>query len=93
MPLDTLDDVDLGRQVARDLKANFLLGNLGLCPNLHRIPPVKTLCLHSGAPRRGQTHQAGFFFVLQAGLSLRIGDHLSSDHRADEFRLKCNHKP
>ena len=32
---DRLDDVDLGRQVRRDLEANFLLTNCGLCPNLH----------------------------------------------------------
>ena len=31
----SLDDVDLGRQVRRDLEANFLLTNCGLCPNLH----------------------------------------------------------
>jgi hypothetical protein len=35
----TLDDVDLGRQVARDLEANFLLANCGLGPDLHDIPP------------------------------------------------------
>ena len=73
MPSDILDDVDLGRQVARDLEANFLLGNLGLRPNLHSIPPVRIVCLtfsayFFGRPRRGPTHQAGFFFVLQAGL-------------------------
>ena len=32
-----LDDVDLGRQVARDLKANFLLTNLRLVPDLHNV--------------------------------------------------------
>ena len=32
---DTLDDVDLSREVARDLETNFLLGNLRLRPNLH----------------------------------------------------------
>jgi hypothetical protein len=36
---DKLDDVDLGRQVARDLEANFLLTNSGLRPDLHDIPP------------------------------------------------------
>jgi len=30
-----LDDVDLSRQVARDLEANFLLANLRLVPDLH----------------------------------------------------------
>ncbi len=30
-----LDDVDLGWQVRGDLKANFLLANCGLAPNLH----------------------------------------------------------
>ena len=30
-----LDDVDLGRQVARDFEADFLLANLRLVPDLH----------------------------------------------------------
>jgi hypothetical protein len=32
---DRLDDVDLSRQIARDLEANFLLTYCGLHPNLH----------------------------------------------------------
>jgi hypothetical protein len=35
-----LDDVDLGRQVARDLKADFLFRNLRFCPYFHGISPV-----------------------------------------------------
>ena len=32
-----LDDVDLGRQVAGDFEANFLLTNLRLAPNFHGV--------------------------------------------------------
>jgi len=31
------DQVDLGREVARDLKTNFLLANRGLCPDFHGV--------------------------------------------------------
>ena len=34
---NSLDQVDLGREVARDLKTNFLLANRGLCPDFHGV--------------------------------------------------------
>jgi hypothetical protein len=33
----SLDDVDLGRQIARDLEADFLLTHLRLVPNFHGV--------------------------------------------------------
>jgi hypothetical protein len=59
----TLDDVDLGRQVARNLEANFLLTNCGLRPGLHDIPPIyRQAALPKGAPRRGSpTEEVSLF--------------------------------
>ena len=34
---NSLDQVDLGREVARDLETNFLLANGGLCPDFHGV--------------------------------------------------------
>ena len=43
----SLDNVDLGREVARDLKTNFLLANFRLHPGLHDVsPPKKSLTGH-----------------------------------------------
>lgn len=54
-PNPTLDEVDLGRQVARDLEANFLLANFGLRPNLHDGFLHAVNCFPSCKPRRGPT--------------------------------------
>jgi len=39
----SLDKVDLGREVARDLKTNFLLANFRLHPGLHDVSPPRNL--------------------------------------------------
>jgi hypothetical protein len=50
----SLDDVDLGREVARDFEANFLLANFRLGPGLHvifssgiRLQPVAAGDVHT----------------------------------------------
>jgi hypothetical protein len=48
---NSLDEVDLSRQIARDFETNFLLANSGLCPDFHgvsssvfdRLVPVRTV--------------------------------------------------
>ena len=35
--LHSLDQVDLGRQIARDFETNFLLAYIGLRPNFHGV--------------------------------------------------------
>ena len=57
---DVLDDVDLGRQIARNFEADFLLTNLRLVPDLHWLSSVMARCLSSwSAPRQGGTHRSG----------------------------------
>ena len=42
-PTSSLDEVDFGREIARDLEANFLLAHGRLRPNLHGISSIITL--------------------------------------------------
>jgi hypothetical protein len=39
-----LDDVDLCRQIARDLEANFLFAHCGLGPDLHNFLLLSASC-------------------------------------------------
>ena len=59
-----LNDVDLGRQIARDLEAHFLLANLRRIPNLHdSFPPERHQIPLMSAPPRDNHWCATFFFV------------------------------
>ena len=52
-----LDDVDFGRQVARNFETNFLLANGWLGPNLHdSFLHRDKLRFQLRRPRRGPTH-------------------------------------
>lgn len=80
---DRLDDVDLCRQVARDLEANFLLTHCGLHPNLHDFLLLIGKLADRKAPP-GPTEVAVF-----DRLSLRMGPRLSSPSAI----VRKDHKP
>ena len=48
-----LDEVDLGRQVARNFETDFLLANSGFRPNLHSVSSKAVNCFQLASPAEG----------------------------------------